>query len=208
MKSSLSVYFIMGSQNCAQPLETLERALQAGISCFQFREKGAGALTGDAYVLFAQTCQQLCKQYNVPFIVNDDVALALALDADGIHVGQNDPAIHTFRECAQRKIIGVSVHNETQLEEAVRGGADYVGIGPIYPTTSKDDAEPPAGPRFLRRARTLYPHLPIVGIGGIHEQNAHIVRQNGADGVAVISAICQSNDIDATIAQLRQEVLR
>lgn len=208
MKCNLSVYFIMGSQNAPKPLETLERALQAGVSCFQLREKGPHALTGDAYVAFARACQQLCRTYDVPFIVNDDVALALALDADGIHVGQDDLSIQSFRAQAPRKIIGVSVHNETQLIEAVQHGADYVGIGPIYQTTSKEDAEPPAGHHFLEHARALYPHLPIVAIGGIDEQNAQAVRASGADGVAVISAICKSRDIPRTIAQLRQEGLR
>lgn len=207
MKSSLSVYFIMGSQNASKPLATLERALEAGISCFQLREKGPHTLTGDAYVAFAHACQQLCHTYDVPFIVNDDVALALALDADGIHVGQDDLSIQSFRAQAPHKIIGVSVHNEAQLHEAVRHGADYVGIGPIYPTTSKRDAESPAGHHFLKQARALYPHLPIVGIGGINEQNAQAVRASGADGIAVISAICNSRDMPRTIEQLRQGAL-
>lgn len=200
----LNVYFIMGSQNSKEPLETLEKALQAGISCFQFREKGEGGLTGAAYEAFALACQKLCKAYNVPFIVNDDIELALKIDADGFHVGQDDVTITEFRTLAKDKIVGVSVHNEQELAQAVRSGADYVGIGPIYPTKSKHDAKPPAGLYFLSAARTKYPDFPIVGIGGIDEHNVRKVRVSGADGVAVISVICESTDLKRTTQKLSQ----
>lgn len=201
-RNMLDVYFIMGTQNSKQPLETLEKGLQAGISCFQLREKGEGCLTGAAYEEFALACQKLCKAYNVPFIVNDDVELAIKIGADGIHVGQDDVPITEFKTLATDKIVGVSVHNEQELDQAFRSGANYVGIGPIYPTKSKNDAKPPAGLDFLRVARTKYPDFPIVGIGGINEQNALDVRLSGADGVAVISVICESSDIQTTIQKL------
>lgn len=200
----LNVYFIMGTVNCVEPpLETLEKALQAGITCFQFREKGEGCLTGEAYETFARNCQKLCKMYGVPFIVNDDVELALKLDADGIHVGQDDLAITEFRARAKNKIIGVSVHNELEMALAVQSGADYVGIGPIYSTKSKKDAKPPAGLSFLKKARIQYPDFPIVGIGGINEMNAAEVRSAGADGVSVISVICETQNIERTLQKLR-----
>ncbi|HWK21424.1 MAG TPA: thiamine phosphate synthase [Ureibacillus sp.] len=202
-REDLNVYFIMGTANCENPLETLEQALQAGITCFQFREKGEGCLIGQAYEAFAHDCQKLCKMYRVPFIVNDDVELALKLDADGIHVGQDDLAITEFRSRAKNKIIGVSVHNELEMAQAVQNGADYVGIGPIYPTKSKKDAKSPAGLVFLRKARSLYPDFPIVGIGGINEENASDVRTSGADGVSVISVICESVNIEKTIQKLK-----
>ena len=201
-RNMLDVYFIMGTQNSKKPLETLEKALQAGISCFQFREKGEGCLTGAAYEEFALACQKLCNAYNVPFIVNDDVELAIKIGADGIHVGQDDVPITEFKTLATDKIVGVSVHNEQELDQAIRSGANYVGIGPIYPTKSKHDAKPPAGLDFLRVARMKYPDFPIVGIGGINEFNALDVRLSGADGVAVISVICESSDIQTTIQKL------
>jgi thiamine-phosphate pyrophosphorylase len=201
----LNVYFIMGTQNSKEPLETLEKALQAGISCFQFREKGEGCLTGTAYEAFALSCQKLCKAYNVPFIVNDDIELALKIGADGIHVGQDDVDITEFRTLAKGKIVGVSIHNEQELDHAIQNGTDYVGIGPIYPTKSKHDAKPPAGLDFLSVARTKYPDFPIVGIGGIDENSALDVRLSGADGVAVISVICESADIQTTIQKLSKE---
>lgn len=200
----LNVYFIMGTVNCVEPpLDTLEQALQAGITCFQFREKGEGCLNGEAYEAFARNCQKLCKDYGVPFIVNDDVELALMLDADGIHVGQDDLAITEFRARADNKIIGVSVHNEQEMELAVRSGADYVGIGPIYPTKSKKDAKPPAGLGFLKKVRSQYPSFPIVAIGGINEMNASEVRLAGADGISIISVICESSNVEGTIQKLR-----
>ena len=200
----LEVYFIMGTANCLKdPLETLEHALKEGITCFQLREKGDIRLTGIAYEEFAVACQRLCQKYRVPFIINDDVELAIRLKADGIHVGQDDVAISTFRERVKDMIVGVSVHTLEEMELAVQNGADYVGIGPIYNTFSKPDAKSPAGLHFLRAIREEYPDFPMVGIGGISEENAQKVRRAGADGVSVISVICQSEDIDRTIHHLR-----
>ncbi|MCH7321451.1 thiamine phosphate synthase [Solibacillus sp. MA9] len=203
MSFKLDKYFIMGTNNCqSEPLIILEKALQAGITMFQWREKGNGALQGEAYEQFALACQQLCKHYKVPFIVNDDVELALKLDADGIHVGQDDLTIEAFRQRAAHKIVGVSVHNMEELEKAMRAGADYVGIGPIFATTSKEDAKVPAGVTFLTEAKTCYPDFPMVAIGGITPLNSAFVREAGADGVAVISAISLSKDIRQTVQSL------
>lgn len=200
--SDLQLYFIMGTTNVKnrQPLEVLEAALQAGITMFQFREKGLDALSDEHYEHFARQCQKLCQQYDVPFIVNDDIELALKLDADGIHIGQDDLHVSLVRQKIGQKILGVSVHSEAELQVALQYGADYVGIGPIYATTSKKDAKPPCGTEFLQQARKLYPQLPIVAIGGIDLHNAYAVLQAGANGVAVISAICESKDINKTVA--------
>nr|WP_106781381.1 thiamine phosphate synthase [Lysinibacillus timonensis] len=203
MSLNLDKYFIMGTMNCQRdPLVVLEEALQAGITMFQLREKGENALTGEAYVQFARKCQNLCHDYKVPFLINDDVELALLLDADGIHVGQDDLNINMFRKRAENKIIGVSVHTMEELKQAVLSGADYVGIGPIFKTSSKTDAKPPAGVAFLKKARTEYPNLPIVAIGGISPSNSSLVREAGADGVAVISAISLSEDIRKTVSEI------
>lgn len=200
----LKVYFIMGTINCKKdPLQTLKEALEAGITCFQLREKGEGALTGTAYEEFAYACQKMCQNYQVPFIINDDVELALKLNADGIHIGQEDLALSIFRKRAKGKIIGVSVHNIEETELAILNGADYVGIGPIYKTQTKKDAKPPAGLHFLSTIRKQFGAFPIVGIGGITEENASIVRSSGADGVSVISTICDSKNIRRTVEKLR-----
>ncbi|WP_305849719.1 thiamine phosphate synthase [Solibacillus sp. R5-41] len=203
-RHELDVYFIMGTINCSgDPLVILEKALQAGITMFQLREKGDGALTGTALVEFAKSCQKLCRQYNVPFIINDHVELALEIDADGIHIGQDDTELAQIRTPFPNKWIGVSVHSMEEMDFAVKDGADYVGIGPIFETTSKLDAKDAAGVTFLTLAREAYPSYPIVAIGGITTKDVYEVRAAGADGVAVISAICQSDDINATVKAIK-----
>lgn len=201
-RSDLQLYFIMGTANAKikQPLAILEEALQAGITMFQFREKGTDALTDEHYEHFARQCQKRCHHYNVPFIVNDDIELALKLKADGIHIGQDDCPISLVREkIGEEIILGVSVHTADELQIAIENGADYVGIGPIFATTSKNDAKAPSGTEFLQQARRHYPELPIVAIGGINCKNAETVLKAGADGVAVISAICESHNIHQTV---------
>lgn len=205
-RKDLAVYFIMGTENCTEdPLYVLEDALKAGITIFQLREKGKKSLKGEVLVEFAKQCQALCKQYDVPFIVNDDVELALKIDADGVHVGQEDTPLVEIRDRLQNKIIGVSVHNEEEMDAAVKGGADYVGIGPIFETKSKVDARKPAGVNFLKQAREKYSDFPIVAIGGISPKNAQQVLDAGADGVAVISAICESDDRKNCIIRLKEK---
>lgn len=184
----------MGSQNVSNnPLNVLEEALKGGITAFQFREKGDGSLSGAKYLDFAKNCQRLCKKYSVPFIVNDDFELAILLDADGIHVGQDDIHVKKVREKIGEKWVGLSVHTLAEVEEAIKYGVDYVGIGPIYPTNSKKDAKKPDGTRFLKEVAELYPELPIVGIGGITPDNMKPIIEAGADGVAVVSAIALSD---------------
>ncbi len=194
----------MGSGNCGNldPLAVLEEALKAGITMFQLREKGEHALTGGALEDFAVQCQSLCKAYKVPFIVNDDVELAIKIGADGIHAGQDDRPLSELKQSFRDKIIGVSVHTPLEMAAAVAGGADYVGIGPIYETRSKPDAQPAGGVHFLQQMRTMYGDYPIVGIGGITVWNSADVRRAGADGVAVISEICESRNIRKTVDRL------
>lgn len=195
IREMLKLYFIMGSNNTgkANPLYVLEEALIGGITCFQFREKGTGSLNGQASIDFAKACHDLCKKYNVPFIINDDVELALSLDADGVHVGQDDESALRVRERIGDKILGVSVHTCDDVERAIAAHVDYVGIGPIFKTQTKDDAKLPAGTGFLQAVSQKYPELPIVGIGGITVPRVETVIQCGADGVSVISAISHSH---------------
>lgn len=196
----------MGSQNAKhrEPLVILKEALQAGITMFQFREKGPNALTGHAYEKFARDCQKLCEKYQVPFIVNDDVELAIKLEADGIHIGQDDLHISIVREKIGDMLLGISVHSAAELQVALQYKADYVGIGPIFATRSKHDAKAPSGTNFLQQVRLQHPSLPIVAIGGIETSNAQTVFEAGSDGVAVISAICESKDIHETVTHLKK----
>jgi len=206
----LAVYFVMGTVNCQSeqsPLEVLEDALAAGVTIFQLREKGRGALQGEQLELFARQCQELCQRYGVPFIINDNIELAFKLNADGVHVGQDDEPLQLVRNKLPHAIVGVSVHNEEEMKLAVAGGADYVGIGPIFATSSKEDANPPAGVGFLSKIRQSYPDYPIVAIGGITSKDAAAIRLAGADGVAVISELCRSSNRQQTVSLLRGDQL-
>ena len=197
IEQQLQLYFIMGSVNTgtSDPLDVLKAALLGGVTCFQLREKGLGALVGDEKRAFAEACQTLCRHHNVPFIVNDDIELAIEIDADGVHVGQDDETAAIVREMIGKdKILGVSVHNESEMLAAIEVGADYVGMGPVYATSSKADAKPVSGTAFIQEMSDLYPTMPIVGIGGITAANCEPVLKAGASGVSIISAIAAAND--------------
>ncbi|WP_221568496.1 thiamine phosphate synthase [Alkalihalobacillus sp. TS-13] len=195
LRELLKLYFIMGSPNCDQdPRDVLRGAIGGGVTLFQFREKGDGALIGDAKREFAMELHEICREEGIPFIVNDDVALALELGADGVHVGQEDESIEVVREKIDSKILGVSAHDVEEAREAVEKGADYIGVGPMFATKTKADAREVRGPEMIERIREAGITLPIVGIGGIQASNASEVTAAGADGVSVISAISQAED--------------
>lgn len=197
VRKAMGLYFIMGTPNVhnQEPLAVLEAALRGGITCFQLREKGENALQGDALLGFAKKCQALCRLYRVPFIINDDVDLALALNADGVHVGQDDEQAALVRKrIGPDKWLGVSTHNAEEVKLAEEIGADYVGIGPIYPTATKLDASAVVGPVLIEKIRIAFPDMPIVGIGGLALANSGLALQAGADGVAVISAIASAEN--------------
>jgi thiamine-phosphate pyrophosphorylase len=191
----LRVYFIMGSNNCTRdPLQVVEEALKGGITLFQFREKGEGALQGEEYVAFAKKVQALCRAYEVPFIVNDDVELAVLLNADGVHVGQEDESIELVRAKMAGKIVGISAHNVEEAKLALEKGADYIGVGPVFPTLTKTDTRAVQGTTVIKSIRDEGLQIPIVGIGGITVENAPMVIEAGSDGVSVISAISLAED--------------
>lgn len=197
VRKALGLYFVMGTPNVKnhEPLAVLEAALRGGVTCFQLREKGNGALTGDALLGFARKCQALCRLYRVPFIVNDDVDLALALNADGVHVGQDDEQADSVRKrIGPDKWLGVSTHNATEVQLAQWIGADYIGLGPIYPTATKLDASDVVGTNLVEKIHTAFPDMPMVAIGGITLDTTESIIQAGADGVAVVSAIASATD--------------
>ncbi len=206
---ALRLYFVAGTQDIAAD-ETLASVLQSaiisGITCYQFREKGTGSLTEHSErVQLAKALQALCKSADIPFIVNDDVALAIEVKADAVHVGQSDRAIaETIAMVKPHGIdVGLSVNTLEQLAAATEvDGLDYVGVGPIFPTTSKLDAEPAIGTQGLSARIKAYPALPKVAIGGITVDNAPSVLSTKVEGIAVISAITQSSDRKADIHRL------
>ncbi|MGD6844548.1 thiamine phosphate synthase [Bacillus infantis] len=207
MKELLRVYFIMGSTNCLKnPEKVMKEAIKGGISLFQYREKGAGCLGRQEKYLFAEQLQRLCRTSGIPFIVNDDIELACEIGADGVHIGQDDEPAEAVREKIGDKILGVSAHSIVEANEAIRAGADYLGLGPIYPTSTKADAKAVQGIALIQELRECAITMPIVGIGGITPRNARAVVQAGADGVSVITSISQAEDIKGAAESLRRSV--
>lgn len=207
MREYLRMYLVMGSVNCrTEPKWVLTEALAGGITLFQFREKGTGALSGEQMFTLARQLQGICRRAGVPFIVNDDVELALELNADGVHIGQDDESVDCVRERIGNRILGVSAHTVEEARRAILHGADYLGIGPIYPTVSKDDAKAAQGTAILREMREAGIELPIVGIGGITADRAEEVIRAGANGVAVISAVTQAEWVRGAVARMREKI--
>lgn len=209
MRDLLKVYFIMGSVNCSQkPEDILRSAIKGGISLFQFREKGAGCLHGKEKESLAKRLQAICNESNIPFIVNDDIELALNINAAGVHIGQDDEPADVVRRKIGSKILGVSVHNMIEADAAIRQGADYLGIGPIYPTSTKKDAKAVQGLTFLKELRAADIQIPVVGIGGINAKNTPPIMVAGADGVSVITAISQADSPEKSASELKDAVMR
>src|SRR5690625_952394 len=193
----------MGSQNCTKdPVEILEEALQAGITAFQFREKGKHAKTVNEKLALGMQLRWLCEQYNVSFHINDDVNLVEPLDADGIHVGQEDEDVELIRERFPDKIIGLSISNEEELKQSPIHLIDYIGAGSVYSTSTKEDAGEAVVIEWIKKLISLHTKIPVFGIGGIHEGNAHEVMEAGGDGITVISAITESKHIKKTVKDL------
>ena len=181
----------------------VERAVHGGVSMVQLRAK---SLTDRQHLALAIGLRELCGRYEVPFLVNDRVDIALAGGASGVHLGVSDLPIRSARELGGANfIIGFSPETEAQLLRSARDGADYLGIGPVYGTTTKDDAGPALGiEEFARRCR-ISP-LPVVGIGGITTVNTASVISAGAHGVAVVSAVLMSPNPRAASRSLRDQV--
>lgn len=201
----LGVYFVAGTQDVPageRLTDILAIAIAAGITAFQYREKGPHALTGARRESLGRQLRQQCSVANIPFFVDDDLQLALTLEADGIHVGQTDQAIEKVIQSAPNLIIGYSCHTPSQIAHANQlANIDYIGSGPIYPTVSKADADPAIGVTGLTNLVALS-RVPVVAIGGINLQNVDQVATSGCAGTAIISAITQANDIRGVVTQL------
>ncbi|WP_288621278.1 thiamine phosphate synthase [uncultured Treponema sp.] len=177
----------------------VELALKGGATMIQIREKD---LDENAFLKEAEQIQSLCAKYCVPFIVNDNVELAVKIGADGVHVGQSDMAAKDVRALIGKdKILGVSAQTVKQALEAQKCGADYLGTGAIFPTGSKDDAQV-LGVQTLKEICSAV-NIPVVAIGGISKDNILELKKSGIAGVSVISAIFAQNDIVAATAELK-----
>ncbi|MBE1447025.1 thiamine phosphate synthase [Paenibacillus sp. OAS669] len=203
----LPVYLVMGLEHHGDrtALEIAKEALEGGVTLFQLREKKAPLRQ---VLEQGAELRDLCRQYGVPFLVNDRIDVALLLDADGVHVGQDDvPGLEARKLLGDSKIIGISAGNREEAEWAIAQGADYLGVGAVYATSTKEDAGAAIGTGLIREIAGRW-DVPMVGIGGIHKENAAAVIQAGARGIAVVSAITKQSDPRSAAALLKQTVLQ
>ncbi|MGI9953489.1 thiamine phosphate synthase [Moorellaceae bacterium AZ2] len=195
------LYVVTSSElSCGrETLEVVRQALAGGATVIQLREKNWPAR---ALVEVGQEIRRLTREAGASFIVNDRLDVALAVDADGVHLGQDDlPAAIARRLLGPGKILGVSVGSVAEARDAQAAGADYLGVGPVFATGSKADAGRPVGPELISTLKRVV-SIPLVAIGGINRGNAAEVVAAGADGVAVISAVVSARDVRAAAAEL------
>ncbi len=180
--------------------DQVKKAIEGGATFIQLREKH---LNKEEFLQEALEIQALCAEYKVPFVVNDDVDIALKIDADGVHVGQSDMQAGDVRaQLGPDKIIGVSARTVEQALLAEENGADYLGVGAVFATSSKEDAVE-VGPEVLKAICSAV-SIPVVAIGGITRDNVRQLEGSGISGIAVISAIFAQPDVRAAAAELRQ----
>lgn len=180
--------------------EQVESALKGGATCVQLREK---ELDDDAFLEEAIQICQLCHRYGVPFFINDNVDIAIKCKADGVHVGQEDmEAAQVRRKVGDDMIIGVSVHSVEEALEAVRHGADCLGVGAMFSTSTKTDVH--VLPKEVLKDICEAVDIPVVAIGGIGKSNIAQLAGTGVDGVALVSAIFSADDIESECRLLRQ----
>lgn len=182
-------------------LDIVTAAVSGGVTCVQLREKNCPTLE---FIEQALAIKNFLKAREVPLIINDRLDVALAAAADGVHLGQNDMPLEMARRIAGRSmLIGISAESVQDAVAAEEGGADYLGVSPIYATPTKSDTAPPLGLEGLREVRKRV-KIPLVAIGGLNESNAAEVIRQGADGVAVVSAIVAADDPGTSAINLKQ----
>ena len=180
--------------------EQVEAALKGGVTCVQLREK---ELDEESFLKEAVEISELCKRYGVPFFINDNVEIAIKCHADGIHVGQEDMEASRVRErVGDEMMIGVSVHSVEEALEAVKNGADCLGVGSMFTTSTKKDVS--VLPKEVLRDICNAVDIPVVAIGGIGKSNISELAGTGMDGVALVSAIFSADDIEEECRVLRK----
>lgn len=179
--------------------EQVEAAIRGGATCVQLREK---QLDKAAFLEEARRIGALCKARGVPFIINDDLDIALACGADGVHVGQDDmPAAEVRRRAGRDLIVGVSAHNPEEARKAAADGADYLGAGAVFGTATKQNVTSLSHEGLKAICEAV--DIPVVAIGGIGADNLMQLKGTGVDGVAVVSALFGAKDIEAAARHLR-----
>jgi thiamine-phosphate diphosphorylase len=204
IKQAMSLYAVTDSKwlNGRTLPDVVEEAIAGGVTFIQLREK---KLSREEFVSLAKEVKKVTDRYRVPFIINDDVEVAREVDADGVHVGQNDTSVEDARRVlGPDKIIGVSAHNVEEALAAQEKGADYLGAGAAFITSTKLDAS--ALSRDTLRAICQAVSIPVVAIGGINADNILELKGTGIDGVAVVSAVFAAENVKAAAEDLARKV--
>ena len=193
-------YFITDSKlSKAGNISDVKNAVAAGVEVVQLREKN---ISTKAFYLEALELRQLCA--NTLLIINDRVDVALAVDADGVHLGQDDLPYYAARKLlGANKIIGITVHDVEEAKEAAKMGADYLGVSPIFATATKPDAGKPSGIMLIQEIKKVI-SIPLIAIGGITLSNAPEVIKAGADGLCAISAVISQSDVKQEIERFQK----
>lgn len=200
-KKDLTLYAVTDRHwlNGRRLIDDVQASLDGGATFIQLREKN---LEHAEFLAEAIEIQKLCRKYGVPFVINDDVELAKEIDADGVHVGQSDMEAQDVRaKLGDDKIIGVSAQTVEQAILAEKHGADYLGVGAVFPTSSKDDADAVSFETLSAICKAV--RIPVIAIGGITEENLCKLGSSGICGIAVISAIYAKPDIEAAARRLK-----
>jgi thiamine-phosphate pyrophosphorylase len=180
--------------------DVVEEAIKAGITFLQLREKD---LNYASFLQLAREIRNITDKYKIPYVINDNIEVAMACGADGVHVGQSDmDAKDVRRIIGQDKILGVSAQTVEQAVLAEKNGADYIGVGTVFPTSTKLDAEGVSFETLKEICKAV--SIPVVAIGGINKDNAMKLAGSSIDGIAVVSAIFAQEDITAAVKELRQ----
>ena len=180
-------------------------ALEGGMTYVQMREKG-DPMTEEELLTEALALKALCEEYGVPFVIDDDVELAKKCGADGVHVGQSDMAcVEARKTLGSAKVVGVSAQTVEQAIQAEKDGADYLGVGAVFPTGSKDDADDVSHDTVKAICEAV--SIPVIAIGGISKDNVGQLAGLGLDGIAVISAIYASDDLKSATEDLKAKTV-
>lgn len=197
----LRLYLVTDNSLCrGRPLtEVVAAAVRGGVRCVQLREKN---LPTRDFLARAQALKSLLSPLGIPLVINDRLDIALACQADGVHLGQSDMPVDTARRLLPPHVfIGWSVETPDDVARTAHLPVDYLGVSPVFATPTKTDTQPPWGLDGLRRVRAQT-SLPLVAIGGLHVGNAAAVAQAGADGLAVVSALCAADNPTQAAAEL------
>lgn len=200
-KNIKGLYLILDQQFSKKDIVSVAKeAVEAGVDIIQYREK---VLSKDDTLAIAEKLRKLTKDAGVTFIINDDPSLALDVDADGVHLGQEDIPVNSARKILDKdKIIGISTHNIEEVTEAKKLDVDYIAFGPVFQSPTKMVTSP-HGIEGLKQIRASIA-IPLIAIGGINHENASAVINTGADGIAIISAILSANDIKEAVIELKK----